>query len=283
MKKKDLTFLTHCDMQDEYLYIDRLRMEQIDLNLLSNAMKYTPEGGTVSYTIRQIGRTEDGYGIFEGIIKDTGIGMSKEFSERVFEAFEREKSSTVDGIQGTGLGMAITKSIIDQMGGTIVCNSELGVGTEFVFTVKFKIAKEADVPKVSEHTLTKADFTEKKILLVEDNELNREIANDILEEYGFLIETAEDGDIAVDMVKNAAVGQYDLILMDIQMPRMNGYEATKLIRALDDPELAQIPIIAMTANAFEEDRRNALAAGMNAHIAKPIDVPLLLATLERIL
>ncbi len=283
MRKKNLKFMTFCDIKDEVIFCDRLRMDQIDLNLLSNAMKYTPEGGTIIYSITQIGANEDGYGTYLFSVRDNGIGMSEEFCARVFEAFEREKSSTVDKIQGTGLGMAITKSLVDQMGGMIECTSELGVGTEFTITVSFRIGTEADLPKGIERTLTKADFTKKRILLVEDNELNREIAHDILEEYGFIIEMAEDGDIAVDMVAASEEGYYDVVLMDIQMPRMDGYEATKRIRRLENKKLAQIPIIAMTANAFEEDRQNALAAGMDSHIAKPIDIPKLIETLQMIL
>lgn len=283
MQKKDIEFTASWDIEDEVAFLDQLRMEQIELNLISNALKYTPAGGKVSYTITQIGKSQDGYAIYQGVVKDTGIGMSEEFCARVFEPFERENTSTVDKIQGTGLGLAITKSLIEQMGGTIVCRSKSGEGTEFIFTVTHKIGKEEDLPKKIERTVSKTGFSGKRLLLVEDNELNREIAHDILEEYGFVIETAEDGDIAVDMVKNAALGYYHLILMDIQMPRMDGYEATRQIRRLDDRDLANIPIVAMTANAFEEDVQNALDAGMNAHIAKPIDIPKLLATLQQIL
>ncbi len=283
MQKKDIEFTASWDLEDEVAFLDQLRMEQIELNLISNALKYTPAGGKVSYTITQLGKSRDGYATYQGVVKDTGIGMSEEFCLRVFEPFERENTSTVDKIQGTGLGLAITKSLVEQMGGTIVCRSKSGEGTEFIFTVTHKIGKVEDLPKKIERTVSKSDFANKRLLLVEDNELNREIAHDILEEYGFVIETAEDGDIAVDMVKNAALGYYDLILMDIQMPRMDGYEATRQIRRLDDRDLANIPIVAMTANAFEEDVQNALAAGMNAHIAKPIDVPKLLVTLQQVL
>lgn len=281
MQKKDISFTVSWELDDEVVFLDRLRMDQVELNLVSNALKYTPEGGTVTYTIKQVGKSEDGYATYQGIVKDTGIGMSEEFCARVFEPFEREKTSTVDGIQGTGLGLAITKSLIDQMDGTINCRSEKGVGTEFIFTVTFKTGTEADLPKKAANLSAKSDFTEKRILLVEDNELNREIAHEILEEYGFLIEAAEDGDIAVDMVKDSVPGYYDLILMDIQMPRMDGYEATREIRKLEDPALANIPIIAMTANAFAEDRKNAMDAGMNEHVAKPIDVPKLINVLQQ--
>ncbi|MBR5230369.1 MAG: diguanylate cyclase [Firmicutes bacterium] len=283
MQKKDIVFTVSWDIQDEFAMLDRLRMDQVELNLVSNALKYTPEGGRVDYSFRQLGKDNDGTATYQISVKDTGIGMAPEFAARVFEPFEREKSSTVNGIQGTGLGLAIVKSLVEQMGGSIICNSELGVGTEFVVTVKLQIASEDLMPKKVEELVTKASFTDKRILLVEDNELNREIAVEILAEVGFIMESAEDGDIAVDMVKKSEPGYYDLILMDIQMPRMDGYTATKAIRALENKELAGIPIIAMTANAFAEDRKNAMEAGMNEHIAKPIDIPKLFDVLRQIL
>ena len=283
MQKKDITFTVSCEVEDEFVLMDRLRIDQVELNLISNALKYTPEGGRVDYTLRQLGKTEDGLATYQAIVKDTGIGMSEEFAARVFEAFEREKTSTVDGIQGTGLGMAITKSLIDQMGGSITCKSQKGVGTEFVATVTLRTVTEDALPKKADEIAPKSSFTEKRILLVEDNELNREIAVEILEEFGFCVEAAEDGDVAVELVKQSPPGHYDLILMDIQMPRMDGYTATQQIRALEDKALSGIPIVAMTANAFAEDRQNAMAAGMNEHIAKPIDVPKLIEILQRIL
>ncbi len=283
MQKKDIDFTVSWEMEDEVAYLDRLHMDQVELNLISNALKYTPEGGKVTYTIKQINKPEEGYATYQGIVKDTGIGMSEEFCVRVFEAFERERTSTVDGIQGTGLGLAITKSLLEQMDGDIICRSEKGVGTEFIFTVTFKTGTLDDLPTKVDNIVGKSDFGGKRILLVEDNELNREIANDILEEFGFIMETAEDGDVAVEMVENSQPGHYDLILMDIQMPRMDGYTATRQIRSINDRELASIPIIAMTANAFAEDRQNAIEAGMNEHIAKPIDVPKLISVLQQML
>lgn len=283
MQKKDIEFTVSWEIEDEVAYLDRLHMDQVELNLVSNALKYTPEGGKVTYTIKQINKPEEGYATYQGIVKDTGIGMSKEFCSHVFEAFERERTSTVDGIQGTGLGLAITKSLLEQMDGDIICRSEKGVGTEFIFTVTFKTGTMEDLPAKVDNLAGKTDFAGKRILLVEDNELNREIANDILEEFGFIMETAEDGDIAVEMVENSQPGHYDLILMDIQMPRMDGFQATRQIRSINDRELATIPIIAMTANAFAEDRQNAIEAGMNEHIAKPIDVPKLISVLQQML
>ncbi len=406
-------FIDTMDIEDEDIITDPLRLNQILLNILSNAIKFTPTGGMISIRIAQKNGAPKGCVCYEFRIKDNGIGMSEEFQKHIFEEFSREESSTVSGIQGTGLGMSITKNIVDLMGGTIALTSEPGKGTEFIVTLCFtrsgqkaepkqlpqleglralvadddtntclnvstmlsKIgmrpewtisgkeavirtkyaveqgdefsvyiidwlipdmngieivrqirkvignrcpiiiltaydwadiedeARAAGVTAFCEKPLflselrrvlaepfraepasepaqpTAADLKGKKLLLVEDNELNREIALEILKEAGFAVDTAEDGAVAVQKIKQAAPGQYDLILMDIQMPNLDGYEATRQIRALPDAEKASIPIFAMTANAFEEDRQNALAAGMNGHIAKPLDVPHLLRVL----
>ena len=406
-------FIDTIDIEDEDIITDPLRLNQILLNILSNAIKFTPTGGMISIRIAQKNGAPKGCVCYEFRIKDNGIGMSEEFQKHIFEEFSREESSTVSGIQGTGLGMSITKNIVDLMGGTIALTSEPGKGTEFIVTLCFtrsgqkaepkqlpqleglralvadddtntclnvstmlsKIgmrpewtisgreavirtryameqgdefsvyiidwlipdmngieivrqirkvignrcpiiiltaydwadiedeARAAGVTAFCEKPLflselrrvlaepfraepasnpaqpTAADLKGKKLLLVEDNELNREIALEILKEAGFVVDTAEDGAVAVQKIKQAAPGQYDLILMDIQMPNLDGYEATRQIRALPDAEKASIPIFAMTANAFEEDRQNALAAGMNGHIAKPLDVPHLLRVL----
>ena len=406
-------FIDTMDIEDEDIITDPLRLNQILLNILSNAIKFTPTGGMISLRIAQKNDAPTGRARYEFRIKDNGIGMSEEFQKHIFEEFSREESSTVSGIQGTGLGMSITKNIVDLMGGTIALTSEPGKGTEFIVTLCFtrsgqkaepkqlpqleglralvadddtntclnvstmlsKIgmrpewtisgkeavirtkyaveqgdefsvyiidwlipdmngieivrqirkvignrcpiiiltaydwadiedeARAAGVTAFCEKPLflselrrvlaepfraepaakpaqpTAADLKGKKLLLVEDNELNREIALEILKEAGFVVDTAEDGAVAVQKIKQAAPGQYDLILMDIQMPNLDGYEATRQIRALPDAEKANIPIFAMTANAFEEDRQNALAAGMNGHIAKPLDVPHLLRVL----
>ena len=406
-------FIDTMDIEDEDIITDPLRLNQILLNILSNAIKFTPTGGMISIRIAQKNGAPKGCVCYEFRIKDNGIGMSEEFQTHIFEEFSREESSTVSGIQGTGLGMSITKNIVDLMGGTIALTSEPGKGTEFIVTLCFtrsgqkaepkqlpqleglralvadddtntclnvstmlsKIgmrpewtisgkeavirtkyaveqgdafsvyiidwlipdmngieivrqirkvignrcpiiiltaydwadiedeARAAGVTAFCEKPLflselrrvlaepfraepasepaqpTAADLKGKKLLLVEDNELNREIALEILKEAGFVVDTAEDGAVAVQKIKQAAPGQYDLILMDIQMPNLDGYEATRQIRALPDAEKANIPIFAMTANAFEEDRQNALAAGMNGHIAKPLDVPHLLRVL----
>ena len=406
-------FIDTMDIEDEDIITDPLRLNQILLNILSNAIKFTPTGGMISIRIAEKNGAPAGRACYEFRIKDNGIGMSEEFQKHIFEEFSREESSTVSGIQGTGLGMSITKNIVDLMGGTIALTSEPGKGTEFIVTLCFtrsgqkaepkqlpqleglralvadddtntclnvstmlsKIgmrpewtisgkeavirtkyaveqgdefsvyiidwlipdmngieivrqirkvignrcpiiiltaydwadiedeARAAGVTAFCEKPLflselrrvlaepfraepasepaqpTAADLKGKKLLLVEDNELNREIALEILKEAGFVVDTAEDGAVAVQKIKQAAPGQYDLILMDIQMPNLDGYEATRQIRALPDAEKASIPIFAMTANAFEEDRQNALAAGMNGHIAKPLDVPHLLRVL----
>ena len=406
-------FIDTMDIEDEDIITDPLRLNQILLNILSNAIKFTPTGGMISIRIAQKNGAPKGCVCYEFRIKDNGIGMSEEFQKHIFEEFSREESSTVSGIQGTGLGMSITKNIVDLMGGTIALTSEPGKGSEFIVTLCFtrsgqkaepkqlpqleglralvadddtntclnvstmlsKIgmrpewtisgkeavirtkyaveqgdefsvyiidwlipdmngieivrqirkvignrcpiiiltaydwadiedeARAAGVTAFCEKPLflselrrvlaepfraepasepaqpTAADLKGKKLLLVEDNELNREIALEILKEAGFVVDTAEDGAVAVQKIKQAAPGQYDLILMDIQMPNLDGYEATRQIRALPDAEKANIPIFAMTVNAFEEDRQNALAAGMNGHIAKPLDVPHLLRVL----
>ena len=407
------------DVTDEDVYCDKTRLNQILLNLLSNAIKFTPAGGTVSVRVRQLAGKVRGCGQYEFRIKDNGIGMSQEFAQKIFEPFERERTSTVSRIQGTGLGMAITKNIVDMMGGTIEVQTAQGKGSEFIICLPMRTqAEQRPVEKITEleglkalvvdddfntcDSVTKmlvkvgmraewtlsgkeavlrarqsiemsdvyhayiidwrlpdmngievtrqirslhddtpiiiltaydwsdieveakaagvtafcakpmfmsdlretlmsalgqkpadavqrllpeknADFKGKHILLVEDNELNREIAQEILQEYGFLVDTAENGAVAVEKVSTAAPGSYDLVLMDVQMPIMDGYTATRKIRALDDPARAKLPILAMTANAFDEDRRNALESGMNGFLSKPIVIDDLVQELRKIL
>ncbi len=423
MQSKQLNFfMDTVDVLDEDIYCDKLHLNQILLNLLSNAIKFTPAGGSVSLTIRQKPTAPTGYGSYQIRVKDTGIGMSEEFATHIFEPFERERNSTVSGIQGTGLGMAITKSIVDAMGGTITLETEQGHGTEFIIDLDFRLqterrqtvtirelmglralvvddsfstcdsvtkmltqigmraewtlhgqeavlrarqavemgdrfyayiidwalpdlsglevvrqvravvgeqvpiiivtaydwtafedeAKKAGVtafcnkpifmselrdtlisaigkvepqekPPLAAQLAMRTDLHGTPLLLVEDNELNREIAQELLEESGFAVDTAEDGTVAVRKVTEADPGRYALILMDVQMPQMNGYDATRAIRALPDPAKAGIPIVAMTANAFDEDRRKALDSGMNDHIAKPINVERLMTVLHGLL
>ena len=412
-------YMDAMDVTDEDVYCDKTRLNQILLNLLSNAIKFTPAGGTVSVRVRQLAGKVRGCGQYEFRIKDNGIGMSPEFAQKIFEPFERERTSTVSKIQGTGLGMAITKNIVDMMGGTIEVQTAQGKGTEFIVCVPMRAQTEQrPVEKITEleglkalvvdddfntcDSVTKmlvkvgmraewtlsgkeavlrarqsiemsdvyhayiidwrlpdmngievtrqirslhddtpiiiltaydwsdieveakaagvtafcskpmfmsdlretlmnalghkqtdaaqellpekdADFKDRHILLVEDNELNREIAQEILREYGFRVDTAENGAVAVEKVSTAAPGSYDLVLMDVQMPIMDGYTATRQIRALDDPALAGIPILAMTANAFDEDRRNALESGMSGFLSKPIVIGDLVQELHKIL
>ena len=412
-------YMDAMDVTDEDVYCDKTRLNQILLNLLSNAIKFTPAGGTVSVRVRQLAGQVRGCGQYEFRIKDNGIGMSPEFAKKIFEPFERERTSTVSRIQGTGLGMAITKNIVDMMGGTIEVQTAQGKGTEFTVCVPMRAQTEQrPVEKITEleglkalvvdddfntcDSVTKmlvkvgmraewtlsgkeavlrarqsiemsdvyhayiidwrlpdmngievtrqirslhddtpiiiltaydwsdieveakaagvtafcakpmfmsdlretlmsalgqkpadavqrllpeknADFKGKHILLVEDNELNREIAQEILREYGFLVDSAENGAVAVEKVSTAAPGSYDLVLMDVQMPIMDGYTATRKIRALDDPARAKLPILAMTANAFDEDRRNALESGMNGFLSKPIVIDDLVQELRKIL
>ena len=409
-------YMDAMDIMDEDVYCDKTRLNQVLLNLLSNAIKFTPAGGTVSVRIRQLQGTKKGRSMYEIRVKDTGIGMSREFAQRIFDPFERERTSTVSRTQGTGLGMAITKNIVDMMGGMIEVQTEKGSGTEFIVRLDLRIQAEhqrmekiveleglkalvvdddfntcdsvtkmlVKVGMRSEWTLSgkeavlrarqslelgdafhtyiidwrlpdmngievtrqirslgddtpiiiltaydwsdievearaagvtafcskpmfmsdlretllnaigqkqnnrtdaipasvNADFKNKQILLVEDNELNSEIAVEILKEYGFRVDTAENGVEAVERIRNSTPGEYDLVLMDVQMPVMNGYEATHQIRSLDNPELAGITILAMTANAFDEDRKKALEAGMNGFLSKPIIIEELIHTLQ---
>ncbi|MCM1382388.1 MAG: response regulator, partial [Muribaculaceae bacterium] len=410
-------FVDTVDVHNEEIFCDKLRLNQVLLNLLSNAVKYTVTGGKITMRITEKPGAPDGFANYEFLVKDTGIGMSKEFVAHIFEPFERERNSTISGIQGTGLGMAITKNIVDMMNGTITVKSEQNVGTECTVTFMFRLNRDANEPKElpeykncralvvdddfntcdsvsymlqqigmraewtlsgkeavlrtrqalmrNDHydvyivdwllpdvngievvrrirretgenvpviVLTAYDWSDieeeareagvtafcskplfmselrrcltsiesksekkenemkietkrrtERILLAEDNELNQEIAVAILGEAGFKVDVAANGKIAVDMLSKSEAGYYQLVLMDVQMPVMNGYEAATAIRALDNKQHASIPIIAMTANAFEEDRQEALKSGMNEHIAKPIDVKKLIETLDNIL
>ena len=271
------------EVRDKFVICDKNRLNRVLLNLLSNAYKFTPEGGEISVTLKQISEVRDVFADYELRVKDSGIGMTPEFAAKVFEAFERERTSTVSKIQGTGLGMAITKSIVDLMGGTIKVITAPGEGTEFIIEITFELAEDMQEEIIDEKAAQVVDFTNKKLLLVDDIEVNREIAKMLLESEGFIVDTASDGSEAVKKVAESAAGDYDAVLMDIQMPIMNGYEAAREIRKLDNKRLASVPIIAMTANAFSEDVKNALDSGMNGHIAKPIDVPKMMETLAKIL
>ena len=229
IKKKNQELNIHYEIQDEIVFLDLLSLNQIELNLISNAIKYTPDGGKISYSIKQLS-SKDGYGTYQFTVKDTGIGMSKEFCKKVFEAFEREDTDAIIGIEGSGLGLAITKRLVDEMHGKISCNSVKGKGSRFTCIFRFKIGTQKDL--VKEKPISPITIKGKRILLVEDNELNREISCDLLRSEGLIVEEAVDGDVAVEMVKQSKPGYYDFILMDVQMPKLNGYEATKQIRAL---------------------------------------------------
>lgn len=261
---------------------DRLRLDQVLLNALSNALKFTPAGGDIILTAAERpGDTED-TAVYEFCIKDTGIGMAPEFIDHIFEPFERERTSTVSGIQGTGLGMSITKNLVELMNGQIAVESRKGCGSAFTFTFTFRFG-EAPAEQEMADTLPEQQLVGRHILLVEDNELNQEIAVTILEEAGCIVDVAENGAEAVEKVSHSLENPYEVILMDIQMPVMDGIEATKAIRAMSDPHLAKVPIIAMTANVFEEDCQRVLSAGMNGHLGKPIDIDKLFATLQSVL
>ena len=269
----------YSNLRDRHVFCDKTRLNQVMFNLLANAVKFTSEGGSIWLTMSQLEPTyevED-RAIYEIRVKDTGIGIDKAFIKHIFEPFERERTSTVSKIQGTGLGMAITKNIVDMMGGTIEVESQKGVGTEFIIRLELRLQAEARVAneegaKQHSHAEGVAEFAGKRLLLAEDNELNREIACMLLSKYGFVIDTAENGQEAVDLVAASAPGYYDLVLMDIQMPVMDGHEATRKIRNLKDKELAKVPVVAMTANAFDEDRKAAKECGMNGFISKPINM-----------
>lgn len=284
-KKKLAVLIDSSDVKNEWVYCDSLLVNQILFNLLNNAVKFSNVGAIITVSLCQNKSDMKEYAVYELHVKDTGIGMSPEFQAHIFEAFERERTSTISKTQGTGLGMAITKNLVDLMGGTIEVHSEVDKGTEFVLRFTFKIHKdEQQIEEADGDTeIPAVDFSGKRLLLVEDNELNREIAEEILGEDGFIIETAENGQEAVDMVRRSQLGYYDVVLMDIQMPVMDGYQATREIRRLEMKGLADIPIIAMTANAFDEDKKEALANGMNAHVGKPIDVDVLHETLGKVL
>ncbi len=280
--KKHIRYTIHNSVVHRYVYHDVTKMEQIMFNIVSNAVKYTPDGGSIDISFTEEPTDREGYANFTSIIKDTGIGISKEFLPHIFDTFSRERTVTDSKIIGTGLGMGIVKKLVELMGGTITVESELGKGTTVSLTIPHRIAEAPIKTENDGLAATPEIFAGKRILLAEDNELNAEIAMEILGEVGFKVEHAEDGIICVDMLNKHDAGYYDLVLMDIQMPNMDGIKATSVIRSIPDKSKSQIPILAMTANAFEEDKQNALAAGMDGHIAKPIEVNKLMETLAKI-
>ncbi|MBR1481966.1 MAG: response regulator, partial [Ruminococcus sp.] len=281
MENKHITFtLDTSRVRREWVMFDRNRFLRVILNLLSNAYKFTPEGGSVTMTLCQISENDE-TAAYELTVADTGIGMSKEFAENVFEAFARERTSTVSHTQGTGLGMAITKNIVELMGGSVTVVTAPGEGT--AFTAHLPLAVAEPPQEDTEDEAAPVDFSTVRLLLAEDNEINRDIVTMILSQTGCQVEAAADGQQAVEMVSRSAPGYYDVVLMDIQMPVMDGFAATRAIRSLSDERLSRIPIIAITANAFREDELAAKEAGMQAHIAKPLDVDKMLRTISEVL
>ena len=284
-EKKNLALHYTISVEHEHILTDVTKVKEILVNILSNAIKYTPAGGSVMVDVDELPCDESGYMIARTRVRDTGIGMSQEYLTKIFDAFTREQNTTKSKIAGSGLGMSIVKKYVDLLGGTIDVESELGKGSTFTVTLKHRIADESYyVNKHIEEPGTGSEILEgRNILLAEDNDLNAEIAEAILERAGLKIERVENGIQCVDRIMEMPAGTYDMILMDIQMPKMNGYKATQTIRHLPDKDKACIPIIAMTANAFEEDKRKAIAAGMNGHIAKPIQVDNMLSILSEII
>ena len=284
-KKKNIAFHYTVNVEHEHVLTDITKVKEIFANILSNAIKYTPSGGSVTVNVDELPCDEPGYMIARTSVSDTGIGMSQEYLTRIFEAFTREQNTTKSKIAGSGLGMSIVKKYVELLGGTINVESEPGKGSTFTVTLKHRIADEGYYKKMhAENPGTGSEILAgKNILLAEDNDLNAEIAVAILERFGLKAERVEDGIQCVSRIKNMPAGTYDMILMDIQMPKMDGYQATQEIRHLPDQDKACIPIVAMTANVFEEDKRDAAAAGMNGHIAKPIQADDLLLILAEII
>ena len=281
-KERNITLTLHSGSAgDRNIYADILRVNQIALNIISNAIKYTNPGGNVDIRVDEVSGAPEGRVLLDMIVEDNGIGMSEEFQAKLFEPFERSATSTVSGIQGTGLGMTITKELVEMMGGSIEVQSRLNVGTKVTIHFNFRLADSYEAEKASLSSVDPKLLSGRRCLLVEDNPLNREIACDILSDYEIEIEEADDGTVAVERFREVAAGKrepYDFVLMDVQMPVMNGYEAARAIRGFYD---VPVPIIAMTANAFDEDRRKALESGMDDHLAKPINIQALITTLAR--
>lgn len=284
IKEKHQELIVDKEIQYPYLYMDNVHVSEIILNILSNAIKYTGEGGKICCSLKQKPYEKEDWCLLEISVADNGIGISEDFQQHIFESFSRERTSTASGIEGTGLGMGIVKKLVDLMKGTIEVESKLGEGSTFTVRIPCLIAKQEEI---SEKRLIKQEdkksLAGKRILLAEDNDINAEIAMELLKEEGLILERAENGVICVEKLEKAPEGYYDLILMDVQMPDMDGYDATRKIRRLDDPEKAKIPIIAMTANTFAKDRKMALSSGMDDYVSKPVDMNLLVPLLEKYL
>lgn len=274
LKRKKISIIPTANIQHRYVFADSARLRQIMVNLLSNAVKYTRECGHIHLDFSEIPCEREGYATYVTTVSDDGIGMSKEFQEKIFDSFTRERNTTESGISGTGLGMAIVKRLVNLMGGKIEMESVLGKGTTFRITNTHRIVDSPEIylKKNKDQVEGKFDFAGRRILLAEDNDLNAEIAKNLLEDIGLMVDHVADGVACVDALSKKPTSFYDLVLMDVQMPNMDGYTATRAIRNMDNRLKANIPIIAMTANAFEEDKQRAVEAGMDGHLAKPIDV-----------
>lgn len=282
--RKNIEITRNISVKHKHVMVDATKMQEILSNLISNAIKYTPEDGHVSIDIQELECEREGYVLFQTKVSDTGIGMSEEFLPSLFELFARERNTTISKIPGTGLGMAIVKNFVDLMDGSIEVESELGEGSTFTITIPHKIAdKDYTNRNIESSNVSDIDFKGKRILLAEDNKLNAEITTTILSEMGFEVKAVEDGILCVNEMQHQPANTYDLILMDIQMPNMDGYKATHCIRRLFQPEKANIPIIAMSANAFEEDKKKAFDVKMNDYITKPIDFQKMEEVLKNIL
>lgn len=284
MEEKGLEFKHSFDIKHKFIWMDATKMREVVLNLISNAYKYTLKGGSVMLSVRELDFKVGGMPVYEMKVSDTGIGIPKDFLPHLFDAFSREKTTTQSGILGTGLGMHIVKELVELMDGTIEVFSELGKGTTFVVRTPHRVTEET--VKIRKDSTKKEDtgiVRGKRVLLAEDNEINAEITMTVLKDKGLEVEHAEDGVVCINMLDKAAPDYYDIILMDIQMPNMDGYQATREIRVMADPVKSKIPIVAMTANAFKEDVEKALSVGMNAHIAKPVDVRKMMETLTELL
>ena len=281
---KGQTLTVTTQLLHPYIYADVPHLTEVCTNLVSNAVKYTGAGGTIRCGVTQKPGEKEGWCDTVVTVADNGIGMSQEFQQHIFEPFERERTSTVSKVEGSGIGMGIVKKLVGLMGGTVEVESKIGVGSTFTVTIPCRIASEEETQAKREtNPSDQKCLCGTRILLTEDNDLNAEIATELLQEEGCTVDRAKDGVECVDMLEKAANGTYQIILMDVQMPVMNGYDAAKKIRRMDDPQKANIPIVAMTANAFSEDKQVALDAGMNDHIAKPIDMSVLVPTLRKYL
>ena len=282
VRKKGLTYSYTKDIQHDYVIGDETKVREIFINIIGNSLKYTPAGGKITIDIKELPSDRENYIAYKIVVEDTGIGMSKEYLPHIFEEFSREHTSTESKVIGTGLGLPIVKALIDLMGGTIEIESEVGKGTKTTVMIPFEIATQEQIleEQQKEKEFVPEDIKGKRMLVAEDNELNAEITLTVLKEKGLLVERAANGKECVEMLKEKPADYYDMILMDIQMPEMDGYQATEMIRNLGDSRAA-VPIVAMTANAFEEDRQKALNAGMNAHVSKPVDMNVLFRVMAK--